>query len=66
MLSILVWWAIPAVAVTFAAVVAATARRIRRTREDVGTLDRYQRARETLARTQHRDAQSEPRRPAAD
>ncbi len=54
MLSILVWWAIPAVAVTLAAVVAAVTRRIRHAREDVGTLDRYQRAREVLARTQQR------------
>ena len=52
MLSILVWWAIPAVAVVVAAIVAATARRVRRAREDVGTLHRYQRAREVLARTQ--------------
>jgi cytochrome c-type biogenesis protein CcmH/NrfF len=51
-LSILVWWAIPAVAVTLAAAVAAAARRIRRAREDVGTLHRYQRAREVLERTQ--------------
>ena len=54
MLSILVWWAIPAVAVTLAAAVAAVTRRIRHAREDVGTLHRYQRAREVLARTQQR------------
>ncbi len=52
MLSILIWWAIPAVAVVIAAVVAAVARRVRRAREDVGTLHRYQRARQVLARTQ--------------
>lgn len=52
MLSILVWWAIPAVAVVIAAAVTATARRIRRARDDIGTLHRYQRAREVLARTQ--------------
>ncbi|HEU5427996.1 MAG TPA: hypothetical protein VFU74_14040 [Actinocrinis sp.] len=52
MLSILVWWAIPAVVVVVAAIVAATARRVRRAREDVGTLHRYQRARQVLARTQ--------------
>ncbi|HZP51860.1 hypothetical protein [Actinocrinis sp.] len=52
MLSILVWWAIPAVAVVVAALVAAVARRVRRAREDVGTLHRYQRARQVLARTQ--------------
>lgn len=52
MLSILIWWAIPAGSVVVAAAVAAVARRIRRTKEDVGTLHRYQRAREVLARTQ--------------
>lgn len=52
MLSILVWWAIPAVAVVIAAAVASAARRVRRAREDVGTLRRYQRARQVLARTQ--------------
>jgi cytochrome c-type biogenesis protein CcmH/NrfF len=51
-LSILVWWAIPAVAVTIAALVAAVGRRVRRAREDVGTLKRYQRARQALARAQ--------------
>jgi cytochrome c-type biogenesis protein CcmH/NrfF len=51
-LSILIWWAIPAVAVVVAAIVAAAARRIRHAREDVGTLHRYQRARQVLARTQ--------------
>jgi hypothetical protein len=51
-LSILVWWAIPAVAVLFAAAVLTAARRIRRAREDVGALDRYQRARQVLERTQ--------------
>jgi cytochrome c-type biogenesis protein CcmH/NrfF len=51
-LSILIWWAIPAVAVVVAAIVAATARRVRRARDDVGTLHRYQRARQVLARTQ--------------
>jgi hypothetical protein len=51
-LSILVWWAIPAVAVVLAVAVAGTARRIRRAREDIGTLYRYQRARQVLERTQ--------------
>ncbi len=53
MLSILAWWAIPASAVLLAALVLAVSRRIRRSREEVGTLDRYQRAREVLARTQN-------------
>ena len=52
MLSILAWWAIPAIAALLAAVVLAISRRIRRTREEVGTLQRYQRARQVLARTQ--------------
>lgn len=52
MLSILIWWAVPAIAVVVAAIVAAVARRIRHAREDVGTLHRYQRARQVLARTQ--------------
>lgn len=52
MLSILVWWAIPAVAVLLAAAVLTASRRIRRAREDVGALDRYQRARQVLDRTQ--------------
>lgn len=53
MLSILVWWAVPAGAVLLAAAVLAASRRIRRARDDVGTLRRYQHAREVLARTQH-------------
>ncbi|MBS2962416.1 hypothetical protein KGA66_05125 [Actinocrinis puniceicyclus] len=61
MLSILIWWAIPAVAVVAAAGVAAAARRVRRAREDVGTLHRYQRARQVLARTQQPPP---PERPA--
>ena len=52
MLSILVWWAIPAVAVLLAAAVLAASRRIRRTREDVGAMHRYQRALQALDRTQ--------------
>jgi cytochrome c-type biogenesis protein CcmH/NrfF len=60
-LSILIWWAIPVGAVIIAALVAALARRIRRAREDVGTLRRYQRARQVLERTQRplRDEQAE-------
>lgn len=53
MLSILVWWAAPAGAVLIAAAVLTVSRRIRRARADVGTLRRYQHAREVLARTQH-------------
>jgi hypothetical protein len=52
-LSILVWWAVPAVAVLLATAVLTASRRIRRTRDDVGSLRRYQHAREVLARTQH-------------
>jgi hypothetical protein len=52
MLNILVWWAIPAAAVTIAALVAAIGRRVRRAREDLGTLKKYQRARQALARAQ--------------
>lgn len=51
-LSILVWWAIPAFAVLSAAAVLTVSRRVRRAREDVGALDRYQRARQVLERTQ--------------
>jgi hypothetical protein len=52
-LSILVWWAIPAVAVLLAALVLAVSRRVRRAREDVGAQHRYQRAIQALERTQH-------------
>ena len=55
MLSILVWWAMPAAAVTVATLVAAVARRVRRARADVGTLKKYQRARQALARVQRSD-----------
>jgi hypothetical protein len=64
-LSILVWWAIPAVAVTLAATVAAAARRIRHAREDVGTLRRYQRAREVLERTQRPAPAGQPDVPSS-
>ena len=66
MLSILVWWAIPAVAVVLAVLVAAVARRIRRAREDVGTLHRYQRARQVLARTQNPVHPQPPSLPAGE
>lgn len=56
MLSILVWWAIPAVAVLLAAAILAVSRRIRRAREDVGAQHRYQRAIQALERTQHSTA----------
>lgn len=50
-LSILIWWAAPVVAAALAASVIAVARRVRAARGDVETLDRYQRAREALARS---------------
>jgi cytochrome c-type biogenesis protein CcmH/NrfF len=50
-LSILIWWAAPVVAATVAAAVIAVARRVRAARGDVETLERYQRAREALARS---------------
>lgn len=50
MLSILIWWAVPAVAAVLAAIAIAIGRRVRAARGDVETLDRYQRAREALAR----------------
>jgi cytochrome c-type biogenesis protein CcmH/NrfF len=59
-LSILVWWAIPAGAVVLATAVAAVSRRIRRAREDVGSLHRYQRARQVLERTQQPAAPVKP------
>jgi hypothetical protein len=50
-LSILIWWAVPFVAAALAAAVIAVTRRVRAARGDVETLDRYQRAREALARS---------------
>jgi hypothetical protein len=55
-LSILIWWAVPAAAGVLAAVVIAITRRVRASRADLETLDRYQRARRALARA----AQAEP------
>jgi len=49
-LSILIWWAVPLAAGVLAAIVLGIARRVRAARGDVETLDRYQRAREALAR----------------
>jgi phosphate/sulfate permease len=49
-LSILIWWAVPAVAGFLAAIVISIARRVRAARSDLETLDRYQRARSALAR----------------
>jgi hypothetical protein len=49
-LSILIWWAVPLVAGVLAAIVLGIVRRVRAARDDVETLDRYQRAREALAR----------------
>ncbi|MBR7834504.1 hypothetical protein KDL01_14610 [Actinospica durhamensis] len=51
MLSILIWWAVPLVIAALAAMVIAVSRRVRAARGDVETLDRYQRAREALARS---------------
>lgn len=50
MLSILIWWAVPAVAGMLAAIVIAITRRVRAARADVQTLERYERARRALAR----------------
>lgn len=52
MLSILIWWAIPAVAVVLAAVTAAVSRRVRARRARARSLEEYQRARTVLERTQ--------------
>ena len=52
MLSILVWWAIPVVAVLLAGLVLMVSRRIRARRADTSTLARYQRARRVLAQSQ--------------
>lgn len=52
MLSILVWWAIPVVAVLIAGLVLVVSRRIRARRADMSTLARYQRARRVLAQSQ--------------
>jgi hypothetical protein len=49
-LAILIWWAVPVTAGVLAAIVLSLARRVRTARGDVETLDRYQRAREALAR----------------
>jgi cytochrome c-type biogenesis protein CcmH/NrfF len=53
-LSILIWWAIPAVAVVLAILTVAVARRVRGRRADVETLERYQRARRVLEQTQRK------------
>lgn len=50
MLSILIWWAVPAAAAVLAAIVIAIVRRVRAARGDVETMDHYRRAREVLAR----------------
>ena len=52
MLSILIWWAIPAVAVLLAGLVLVVSRQVRARRADLSTLARYQRARRVLAQTQ--------------
>jgi hypothetical protein len=50
-LSILLWWAAPLAAAVLAAIVIAITRRVRASRGDMETMDRYRRAREVLART---------------
>jgi hypothetical protein len=52
MLGILVWWAVPIAAVAIATLVAAIGRRVRRSRADMFTTQRYERALTLLARTQ--------------
>jgi cytochrome c-type biogenesis protein CcmH/NrfF len=51
-LSILIWWAIPAVAVVLAALTVSASRRLRARRADADSLEQYQRARKALERTQ--------------
>jgi cytochrome c-type biogenesis protein CcmH/NrfF len=51
-LSILIWWAIPAAAVLLAAMVLVVSRQVRLRRADMSTLHRYQRARQVLAQSQ--------------
>ena len=62
MLSILIWWSVPAAAAVLAALVIAIARRVRIARGDVETLDRYQRAREALARASQDGVSARSRR----
>lgn len=50
MLSILIWWAVPVTAGVLAALVLGVSRRVRASRGDVETLDRYEKARAALAR----------------
>lgn len=52
MLSILVWWAIPVVAVLLAGLVLMVSRRIHARRADTSSLAHYQRARKVLAKSQ--------------
>ena len=52
MLSILIWWAIPAAAVLLAAMVLLVSRQFRARRADMSTFHRYQRARLVLAKSQ--------------
>jgi hypothetical protein len=51
-LSILIWWAIPAAAVLLAGLVLVVSRQVRARRADTSTLVRYQRARRVLAQSQ--------------
>ena len=52
MLSILIWWTIPAVAVLLATMVLLVSRQVRTRRADSSALVRYQRARRVLAQSQ--------------
>lgn len=52
MLSILIWWAIPVVAVLLAGLVLVVSRQVRARRADTSTLASYQRARRVLAQSQ--------------
>jgi hypothetical protein len=61
-LSILIWWSVPAAAAVLAALVIAIVRRVRIARSDVETLDRYQRARAALARASRDGVSARSRR----
>jgi hypothetical protein len=60
-LSILIWWAVPAAAALLAAIVIAIVRRVRGARSDVETMDHYRRAREVLARAAADGVAASPR-----
>lgn len=64
MLGILVWWAVPVVAVAVATLGAAIGRRVRRGHDDMFTTQRYARALTSLARTQRPGTDGLPNRTA--